>query len=213
MPPCSATPLSDCLQASAALILKNHSPCSHLFSFNRRSQSTHLCWALGHGRPSDSPARPRRHSRCLSPGGGSVTGPRALFCCPSISQLLLPAHKFHFQRPLCTSGACDYPETRSTKRGQERKQGLRGGSIPRPSLLSDGYSCQASRLPGRGGRQPPTPSSPLPCHLPTSHAIHSSPRFALSSHHGQGSVQRGDTERTGQRPTQSNACREEQGRG
>lgn len=49
-----------------------------------------------------------------------MTGPQALFCCSSISRLPLPAHKFNFQRPLCTSRACDSKETRSIEEAARR---------------------------------------------------------------------------------------------
>ena len=61
--------------------------------------------------PLGSPGERGPPSRELTPPavsseqGASVTGPQALFSCPSIFLLPLPAHKFNFQRPLCTSGA------------------------------------------------------------------------------------------------------------
>ena len=87
-----------------------------------------------------------------------MTGLQALFA--SISRLLLPAHKFHFQRPLYTSG--DYEETR----GEERK-GLTAlqvaTSAPSPSgplsllLLVTNDAGDAGV--GLGPCGPPTPSS------------------------------------------------------
>lgn len=90
-----------------------------------------------------------------------MTGLQALFA--SISRLLLPAHKFNFQRPLCTSG--DYEETR----GEERK-GLTtlqvATSAPSPSgplsLLLLVTTDAGDAGVGLGPCGPPTPSSPSP---------------------------------------------------
>lgn len=58
------------------------------------------------GSPESRAAIPGAHTPHVSSREeASVTGPQALFSCPSISRLPLPARKFNFQRPLCTSGA------------------------------------------------------------------------------------------------------------
>lgn len=49
----------------------------------------------------------------LADGRGASDCLQALFCYVSIFQLLLPAHKFNFQRPLYTSRTGDYKETKS----------------------------------------------------------------------------------------------------
>lgn len=149
-----------------------------------------------------------------------MTGPRAPFCRPSISQLLLPAHKFNFQRPLCTSRACDYPETRTTEEGQERKQRRRGGPPPLPSahpapphpVSRSAVTGTAARSPGSwaevGGSLPQLPlpegeahPSPLPtrlAHLLAGTRGALTRRWAVCKEKGLG---------TGQRPTQRSACR------
>lgn len=109
------------------------------------------------------PAVPRAHNHPIVSHreGVSVTGLQALLA--STSQLLLPAHKFNFQRPLCTSG--DYEETRA-----EERKGLTAlqasTSAPSPSgslsllLLVTNDAGDAGV--GLGPCGPPTPSSPSP---------------------------------------------------
>lgn len=63
-------------------------------------------------------------------GGASVTGPQVLFCRPSVSQLLLPAQRSKFQRPLRTSG--NYLETQRGRRGRRKQVSAPATPVPLP---------------------------------------------------------------------------------
>lgn len=76
--------------------------------------------ALGGAKPGLFPTMPDPRPRSelppqpmLADGRGASDCLQALFCYVSIFQLLLPAHKFNFQRPLYTSRTGDYKETKS----------------------------------------------------------------------------------------------------